>query len=1233
MSVPNRSSRPTGSRRRRRSIVPFREELEQRLVLSQLGLAQAGVAEPTFVIGSAPYAMPAPVTDPQQITIYGASPQQIESAYGVNQITLGSIKGDGAGQTVAIIDAFNNPAFLDSTDPNFATSALAQYDQIFGLPNPPSFTKFNEYGDTAYSSLPPNSAINGWSVEIALDIEAVHLMAPAANIDLVEANNSRYDNLLQAEQTAAKLPGVSVVTNSWGGLQFAGETAYDSDFSQPGVTFLASSGDGGANPDVPRGGVSFPATSPNVLAVGGTSLYLNSAETWSGETGWSYGSDAYAGTAASSGGIGVYEPEPAFQDGVQSTGYRNVPDVAADADPDSGLAEYDPYDFGASTPFATVGGTSLASPLFAGLMAIADQGRALDGAAPLTGNTQTLPAIYSLPSSDYHQITIGYNGYDAGAGYNLVTGLGSPKANLLIPQLAAYGLASQAVVTTEPLSSVVAGDSFGLVVSADDANGNADIDFSGTATLSLMAGPSGATFTPVTVPVTDGEAVFSGLQLSLQGSGYQFQVTIPGLATPKVTTSDVSVTGAKSGEGVFYPLPFDASLQAAIDAAADDGDARNIIELSVSTSPYLVTGGPLWIQGGSTAQTLTIVGQGQAATILSGEQSSRVFEIVAGSSSPTVVLQDLTIEDGYETDDGGLGLAGDPGVGGAILIDGGSVSLDSVALLGNEAAGAHGTIATDEPPTPGSPGGNGGAGGNAMGGAVYLGAGSLNLTDSTIDGDFAQGGAGAAGGQGGNNYYTNQGSSGSEYFGSSSVSGGAGGTAGAAGSGYGGGVYIGGGTLTITSDTFSADLADGGQGATGGFGGNMAYYAKPAGNAGDGGAGGNGAGGAVYVAGGTVSLAGSDLVDDDAVGFTGGIGGYAGHAYFELAGAASGSGVNGGNGNPGQLGANGGNAGAAGSGSGGGLYIAGGTVSLDGVGLSDDLAQGGLGLFGGNAGDGGNGGTGGAGAAGGIGGDGGNGGAAGHAGAGGDGGAAYGGGADIAGGTVKFQSVMILSNAAIGGAGGAGGFGGTGGSGGAGGNGGSGAPGGAGGNGDVGGAGGNGGAAYGGGVFVSGGSLSMVFGSVVANIAGGGDGGNGGQGGFGGAGGNGGAGGAGFIGGLGGNGGYGAVGGAGGNGGAAVGGIDVASGTVTTTKVLMSHNISVPGVSGYEGPAGAPGPGGVEGPIGSTTASSHLGVVDQALDSLGNIDSPDNTVYVGDWIAAIGSDTTVALKQRRLGTL
>jgi hypothetical protein len=1158
--------RPTGlhRRRRRRSILPRLEDLEHRLVLSQLGGGTAGFAEPTFVLNGRPAASPG--AGPQQIQVFaGATPQQIDSAYGIDQIEFGGIKGDGAGQTVAIVDAYDNPGFLDTSDPSFGSSALAVYDKAFGLPDPPSFTKFNESGSTDPSQLPAPSLL-GWAPEIALDIEAVHAVAPAAAIDLVEANTNSNADLFQAEQTAASLPGVSVVTNSWGGPESAGQYAYDSIMTTPGVTFLASSGDYGGIAKL-GGYISYPASSPNVVSVGGTSLALNSADAWSGETGWSYGSDGYDGHLAGGGGISAYESEPAYQEGVQNTGSRTSPDVSADADPTTGLGVYDPYDFGG---WIEIGGTSLSSPLMAGMIAIANQGRALDGAAPLTGYSQTLPALYSLPSSDFHQITFGDNGNDAGAGYNMVTGLGSPRANVLIPQLAAYGLASQAAVTTEPPASVAAGATFGLVVSAEDANGNADLAFRGDATLSLKSGPGGARFAPITVPVVDGEAVFSGLGLRKVGGVYQFEVTVPGVTTQTVTTSGVRVTPARRGVGTFYPLPFEASLQAAIDAAESDGDASNVIELSVSTNPYAVTNGPLLIQGsGRPGSTLTFVGQGVSSTIISGEQAGRIFQIGGVGSSPTVVFQDLTIEDGYATDDGGLGLPGDPAVGGAMLIAGGSVSMAGVSLLDNEAGGAHGVNGVPGTWGLGNPGGDGGTGGDAMGGAVYLGAGSLTLSNSTIDGDFAQGGAGGQGGQGSNNYSVAFTPSGSSALGAvNSVAGGDGGAAGAAGSGYGGGIYVGGGTLTLTGDEFTGDLADGGSGATGGFGGSVLLADKPGGNGGLGGVGSNGAGGAVYVAGGTVSLVNSDLIGDDAVGFSAHQGGVGGRGGSGSAGAAGDAGAAAGNGEPGQPGGNGAQAGAGGSGEGGGLYVAAGTVSLASDLLAGDLAQGGQGGIGGNAGNGGTGGHGGAGASGGLGGAGGAGGSAGHAGAGGDGGNAYGGGVDIAGGTVSFRLVSLVDDEAVGGAGGVGGNGAMGGRGGDGTGGGTG---GAGGNAFAGGAGGAGGGAYGGGVYVGGGSLSMVGGLIALSEAVGGDGGAGGPGGNGGAGGSGS--GAPSPGGDGGSGGPGGAGGA-----AAFGAIDIASpGRATMTHVVTYGDSATPGADGPDGPSGAvgqPGAGG-----------------------------------------------------------
>ena len=186
------------------------------------------------------------------------------------------------------------------------------------------------------------------------------------------------------------------------------------------------------------------------------------------------------------------------------------------------------------------------------MMSIADQGRALAGGQPL-GSTQALSDLYSLPSSDFHDITEGYNGYPAGPGYDLVTGLGSPRANLLIPQLAADGLASQATIVIQPPASVAAGASFGIVAAATDSIGVTDPSFDGTATLTLVSGPSGVKFTPVTEPVSDGTVVFQGLSLSKIGSGYKFQVAIDGLTS--TNTSVVTVTAAKPGVGYFYPLP------------------------------------------------------------------------------------------------------------------------------------------------------------------------------------------------------------------------------------------------------------------------------------------------------------------------------------------------------------------------------------------------------------------------------------------------------------------------------------------------------------------------------------------------------------------------------------------------------------------------------------------------------------------------------------------------------
>ena len=350
------------------------------------------------------------------------TPAQVNQAYGFNAISSNGIVGNGAGQTIAIIDAYDDPKFVDSTSPNFASSDLHQFDLAFGLPDPPSFIKVAQDGSNNYPA-----QNTGWDGEIALDVEWAHALAPMANILLVEANDNSYTNLINgAENYARQQPGVSVVTMSFGGGEFTGENSLDSYFTTPaghtGVTFVASTGDSGS----PGG---YPGLSPNVLAVGGTTLTLGAGNSYGGETAWSGGG----------GGLSTLESEPVYQRGVvtQTTTQRAIPDVSFDADPNSGVAVYDTVNNSPASPWWQVGGTSLAAPSWAALIGITDQLRMANGFSTLDGPSQTLPNLYKLPSTDFHDITTGSNGtYSAGVGYDLVTGRGTPIANLLVPDLA-----------------------------------------------------------------------------------------------------------------------------------------------------------------------------------------------------------------------------------------------------------------------------------------------------------------------------------------------------------------------------------------------------------------------------------------------------------------------------------------------------------------------------------------------------------------------------------------------------------------------------------------------------------------------------------------------------------------------------------------------------------------------------------------------------------------------------
>jgi subtilase family serine protease len=349
----------------------------------------------------------------------GYSPAQITAAYGLNAIMFPSssgakITGDGSGQTIALVEEYS--------DPNIQAS-LNVFDAAYGLGNT-TLTVINQAGQETDA---------GWAGEESLDVEWAHAIAPGANIVVVEASpgntpTQEFNNLMAAIHTASETSGVTVVSMSWGSDEFINEYSYDSTFTTPGITYVASSGDTGT--------VSWPSVSPDVLSVGGTALNLNSSGGYGSETGWS----------DTGGGVTVDEPEPSYQDSVQSTGHRTTPDVSFDADPRTGVAVYiiPSNSTTGMGQWDVVGGTSLGAPAWAGIIAIVNQGRALAGQTSLSGATQTLPLLYSLPTTDFHKVAeTSSGGPQTGspnqgintANYNTQTGLGTPVGSALINAL------------------------------------------------------------------------------------------------------------------------------------------------------------------------------------------------------------------------------------------------------------------------------------------------------------------------------------------------------------------------------------------------------------------------------------------------------------------------------------------------------------------------------------------------------------------------------------------------------------------------------------------------------------------------------------------------------------------------------------------------------------------------------------------------------------------------------
>jgi subtilase family serine protease len=362
-------------------------------------------------------------------------PSQMRAAYDVQSLIAAG--NNGSGQTIVIVDAYQNPTMA---------SDLSQFDTVFGLDAPPSFTTVAPQGITPFDAADPNQV--GWSGEIALDVEWAHAMAPGAGIVLALAASDNDADLIAVERYVVQHHLGNIMSMSFGeaeacmapSLRSQEHNIYAS-ANAAGITVLAATGDNGSAQWSCDGNsfikaASIPATDPNVTAVGGTDLTANlSTGNYKSETAWNEPSYPMAG----GGGFSSLYSKPDYQSGSAPGSARGVPDVSYSASAAHGVVVGWGSSGDPTGEFWIFAGTSAGTPQWGALVAIADQ-----SAQRGLGNIN--PALYRASRSDangsaFHDITRGNNayapfsGYTAAAGWDAATGLGSPSAATLIPKL------------------------------------------------------------------------------------------------------------------------------------------------------------------------------------------------------------------------------------------------------------------------------------------------------------------------------------------------------------------------------------------------------------------------------------------------------------------------------------------------------------------------------------------------------------------------------------------------------------------------------------------------------------------------------------------------------------------------------------------------------------------------------------------------------------------------------
>jgi len=605
----------------------------------------AGLAAPT---GSTPAAA----------TVY--TPAQIRAAYGLpalpaagTSLTGATAVALGAGQTIYIVDANDNPnaaSDLNTFSTNFGLPTCAKLVLSTATPLPLPAAGSGCELDIAYSNAgggfnakaPAYDA--GWAPEIALDVQWAHAIAPLARIVLLESASANNTDLAGSVQLANRM-GPGVVSMSFGSAEGSWVTASDSVFTTSGMTYLASTGDSGA-------GVSWPAVSPYVLAVGGTSLsYPGSGKR--SETAWS----------GSGGGISAYESLPGYQSGVSIAGggtlrSRAVADVSFNADPNTGqyVAVTPP---GGSTGWYIYGGTSISSPQWAGVLALANAARAAnqqaalgDVHAPIYAQIAAVPGNYAAALDD---ITSGADGgcatCKAAAGYDQATGWGTPNVASLLSLLSSVQTLPPLPAATMP--SGTAGVAYATQWAATDsahgalsyfvAGAPAGLAVSGAGAVSWASPPAGTYTFTVTVRNSAGRSASGNVTLLIA----------PAPAAPTVPGGALM---AKTGSAVSLPLGITAPANAGTITYLASGAPAGVAVTSAGVLtwskavagiyPIKVTATNAYGKAASGTYTLTVIAQAPptftGSTALTGVAGS-AFAATIAASDPNAVAPTFSL--------------------------------------------------------------------------------------------------------------------------------------------------------------------------------------------------------------------------------------------------------------------------------------------------------------------------------------------------------------------------------------------------------------------------------------------------------------------------------------------------------------------------------------------------------------------------------------------------------------